>query len=248
MDKEYDRCEIAADLMPLYADEICSAGSRAFVEDHVKECEKCRSELKKIQSDTEESILAREKNAALTMHRKHRDGRTLTSILLAIAAAYLPLVFIYPIFTNDTGLVPTNYPFKLLVVFLYTLPFFTSLISLGFTACKAISGDFKSTKNAPTVIVSAVTLLCCFDLDGALLYLALLGSAVNMTLWIVTAVQNKKSGRSAPLCKKTFLFAFLAVFTAFLAFTVAFTTVSGTSGKRPERDEYAASCNDTATV
>ena len=245
MDKEYDRCEIAADLMPLYADEICSAVSRAFVEDHVKECEKCRAILQEMQSNAEESILSEEKTAALTLHRKHRDGRTLKSILIAIMVAYLPLVFIYPLFTNDTGLVPTNYPFKLLTVFLYTLPFFTSLISLGFTACKAISGDFKSTKNVPTVIVSAVTLLCCFDLDGALLYLALLCSAVNIIIWIVTAAKNKKSGRTLPLCKKTFLFTFFAVFTAFLAFTVTFTAISGTGGNRPEKDEYAESYADT---
>lgn len=41
-------CEIVKDLLPLYSDNVCSEQSRAAVEEHLKECEPCREELKAI--------------------------------------------------------------------------------------------------------------------------------------------------------------------------------------------------------
>ena len=245
---KYNCCEIVGDLLPLYADGVCSKDSQAFIENHIKECEKCRTTLQKLQSSTEESILGKEKNTALALHRTNRDGRTIRSILLAIGLAYLPLVFIAPLFASETGLAPTNYPFRLLVVFLYTLPFFTALISLGFTVSKILTDDFKASRSVPELIATAVTLLCCFHLDGAFLYLALLGSVSNIILWILSAVRNKNRGQTPPICKKTFLFSFFAVFTVFLAFIIAFTAVIETNGKRPEKDEYAALQTDEAAL
>ncbi len=35
-------CKIVQDLLPLYAEEICSEGSRAYVEEHLAECAECR--------------------------------------------------------------------------------------------------------------------------------------------------------------------------------------------------------------
>lgn len=36
-------CEIVQDLLPLYEDNVCSPGSRAAVEEHLQECESCRT-------------------------------------------------------------------------------------------------------------------------------------------------------------------------------------------------------------
>ena len=38
--------EIVMDLLPLYHDGVCSAASRAAVEEHLKECEVCREARK----------------------------------------------------------------------------------------------------------------------------------------------------------------------------------------------------------
>ena len=38
-------CKIIEDILPLYADEVCSEESRALIEGHVAECEKCRKKL-----------------------------------------------------------------------------------------------------------------------------------------------------------------------------------------------------------
>lgn len=41
-------CEIIRDLLPLYRDDICSEKSRNAIEEHIKECESCRTYLKKM--------------------------------------------------------------------------------------------------------------------------------------------------------------------------------------------------------
>ncbi len=45
-------CKIIEDLLPLYYDNICSVESRQLVEEHLNQCEHCRTLLKEISSDT----------------------------------------------------------------------------------------------------------------------------------------------------------------------------------------------------
>lgn len=44
-------CEIIRDLLPLYQDDICSEKSRNAIEEHIKECESCRTYLKKMECE-----------------------------------------------------------------------------------------------------------------------------------------------------------------------------------------------------
>lgn len=44
-------CDMIKDLLPLYADDVCSDESRKAVEEHIKECEDCRSELEKLRKN-----------------------------------------------------------------------------------------------------------------------------------------------------------------------------------------------------
>jgi len=44
-------CELIADLLPLYADNVCSSESRAVVAEHIAECENCRMQLRKMNCD-----------------------------------------------------------------------------------------------------------------------------------------------------------------------------------------------------
>lgn len=41
-------CKVIGDLLPLYADEVCSQESRAMVDGHLEECEACRIALEKM--------------------------------------------------------------------------------------------------------------------------------------------------------------------------------------------------------
>ena len=44
-------CEIIRDMLPLYQDDICSEKSRNAIEEHIKECESCRTYLKKMKGE-----------------------------------------------------------------------------------------------------------------------------------------------------------------------------------------------------
>lgn len=43
-----NNCGLIKDLLPLYADEVCSDESRKAVAEHISECSECRSELEKM--------------------------------------------------------------------------------------------------------------------------------------------------------------------------------------------------------
>lgn len=44
-------CAMIADLLPLYADEVCSEESRKAVEEHLLQCESCRKALEQMRAD-----------------------------------------------------------------------------------------------------------------------------------------------------------------------------------------------------
>ncbi|UII57583.1 zf-HC2 domain-containing protein [Cytobacillus spongiae] len=46
-------CEVVRDLLPLYHDDVCSAESKRFVEEHLAGCESCMAELAAIQKQVE---------------------------------------------------------------------------------------------------------------------------------------------------------------------------------------------------
>ncbi len=58
-------CEIIQDLLPLYADGVCSEASREIVDEHLLECPSCREFLKDLRETELESALHREKESVL---------------------------------------------------------------------------------------------------------------------------------------------------------------------------------------
>lgn len=59
-------CNIIADLLPLYADGICSEDTKTVVEHHAAECEECRKKLESMASET-----VKEDNIGETAFGKH---------------------------------------------------------------------------------------------------------------------------------------------------------------------------------
>ena len=44
-------CEIIQDLLPLYVDNVCSANSRLYIEEHLATCEECRDYLASLKGE-----------------------------------------------------------------------------------------------------------------------------------------------------------------------------------------------------
>lgn len=49
-------CEVVQDLLPLYVDGACTEGSKRLVEEHIKDCEGCRRQLKEMGAPFEELL------------------------------------------------------------------------------------------------------------------------------------------------------------------------------------------------
>ena len=41
-------CEMIKDLIPLYVDDVCSAETKARVQEHIEKCESCRTLVEKM--------------------------------------------------------------------------------------------------------------------------------------------------------------------------------------------------------
>ncbi|MBP3266742.1 MAG: zf-HC2 domain-containing protein, partial [Ruminococcus sp.] len=58
-------CEIVKDLLPLYADDVCTEESRKLVAEHIAHCSECRAELEKmgkhisVKAETDVNVMKR---------------------------------------------------------------------------------------------------------------------------------------------------------------------------------------------
>lgn len=83
-------CEIIKDLLPLYHDGVCSEESRALVDAHLKECSKCREELKQYDEDNrwsshlDEAKLLRE--TAKTWKKNKKEAFFNGALIIAMLA------------------------------------------------------------------------------------------------------------------------------------------------------------------
>lgn len=87
-------CAVAEDLLPLYHDGVCSEESRALVEEHVAQCEKCAAMLKKLQQEelTQENVIddtAPLKSIRETWKIKSRFTRILSVATMLMAVLWV---------------------------------------------------------------------------------------------------------------------------------------------------------------
>ena len=60
-------CEMIKDVMPLYYDKACSEETKQIVETHLAECSSCQEVLKRLESNTYEVDLAKEREEVLLL-------------------------------------------------------------------------------------------------------------------------------------------------------------------------------------
>ncbi len=91
-----NKCDIIKDLLPLYAENMCSDDSRQAVAEHIAECESCRNELKKIntdvaiQADSDVSMFKRIKKRA----RIEKVVISIVSIVFVLSALWFAQFFL----------------------------------------------------------------------------------------------------------------------------------------------------------
>ena len=88
MNKE---CYVIRDLLPLYADDVCSDASRELIEAHLPECPECAAELEKLRSHEIENNLQSEKTEVIEYQAKRFKRRS------AAVGSVIAGIFMIPI-------------------------------------------------------------------------------------------------------------------------------------------------------
>ncbi len=71
-------CEVMRDLLPLYADDVCSTESRELVEEHLKECPACTEYLHKLKENEIVTDLIGEKGMVIRYGEQRMKRRSAT--------------------------------------------------------------------------------------------------------------------------------------------------------------------------
>ena len=91
-----DKCAIVKDLLPLYADEVCSFESKKFVAEHLNECDECCKELESFTLDVN-TTSADEKKAVKNFKKKteRKVAVKVISVILAVCIGVLGAYNVY---------------------------------------------------------------------------------------------------------------------------------------------------------
>lgn len=202
-------CEIVQDLLPLYVDGVCSHSAAELVEEHVRDCETCRTVHEKMRSDVSENALRNEKSGVLIRHEKWEIRKFLKSLLAAMGVIYFPFVFVWAYMHKiDLGFISANYWFSLGAYLLVTFPYYLSLIELTFSAFRVFDGKKRvlSEKiwNTVSTVVAVLLLIIPYDC-GSRVLIALVLAVALAALWLVSVlVYKRKPGVRLILAEKSF--------------------------------------------
>ena len=97
-------CKVIEDLLPLYADGICSEDTKTVVEHHTAECADCRKKLEAMTSDTVETEKSgKEKPSPENPFKKLRRHytRLVVCTLLICAAVMIPSALVFRLYVNE---------------------------------------------------------------------------------------------------------------------------------------------------
>lgn len=84
------KCDIIKDLLPLYAENMCSDDSRQAVAEHIDECESCRNELNKINTDV---TIQADSDAA--MLRRIKKRARIEKVVISIVSVIIILTILW---------------------------------------------------------------------------------------------------------------------------------------------------------
>lgn len=77
-------CGIIKDLLPLYADDVCSDESRKAVEEHISNCEDCKGELEKLRKSVD--VAPQKDTEALKRIKKRLRTEKIVVAVISLAA------------------------------------------------------------------------------------------------------------------------------------------------------------------
>lgn len=83
-------CDIIRDLLPLYAENMCSDQSRQTVAEHISQCADCKKELEKINTD-----IVIQADSDISMMKRIKKRTRIEKIVIAIVSLYVAFTIIW---------------------------------------------------------------------------------------------------------------------------------------------------------
>ena len=77
-----NKCNVIKDLLPLYADEVCSEDSREMVEEHISSCDECKQELEDYRYNT--GLPEVSADVAMKKFKKKMSKKNLIKVLVSV--------------------------------------------------------------------------------------------------------------------------------------------------------------------
>ena len=96
------QCEVIRDLLPLYADDVCSETSRELIEEHLQDCPECSAILEKIRKNEIENNLREEKEQVIEYQAK-RFKRRSTTVGSVVSGLFMVPILICLIINLSVG-------------------------------------------------------------------------------------------------------------------------------------------------
>lgn len=210
------QCDIVQDLLPLYVDDACSEASAEMIKEHMETCETCKEIYEKMCSHASEKILQKETDSVITRHERKEAGKIVRNFFFALVAVYIPALFIVSACAEADGtFIAIPYSFVLMVIFLYTFPFYIAFIQIGLTVLGSFEAKTKSRGQKLFDIVKLVLvvgiIITAIDIESMVM-LSLTLSAALILCWIISAiVYKKKPDIKGVVRQKTFWVCFIVL-------------------------------------
>lgn len=77
-----NKCGIVKDLLPLYADDVCTPESKKFVAEHLAECEECQKELESYNFDVK--VTSADEKKAVKSFKKEIDKKNFKKVFISV--------------------------------------------------------------------------------------------------------------------------------------------------------------------
>lgn len=87
-----NECNIIKDLLPLYADNVCSSESKQLVDNHIAECQDCKAILRKLSDTGIETILKEEGDNVVQKHAQKEKRKSFTVGMVFSGILMIPIV------------------------------------------------------------------------------------------------------------------------------------------------------------
>ena len=97
-------CNIVKDLLPSYIDNISSEETKQLVEEHLKECEKCKEYLESMKSEI--SVSGVDEKKAIKIFSKEIKKKRLVAIILSIVITLILVIVCWIIFGKKDFIMP----------------------------------------------------------------------------------------------------------------------------------------------